>query len=196
MRIVSGPAERTSPLARASNPFPDGCFGVRTPQKQGEQVATNVDDIEFDETDDGNANESGGMKALRAQTKKLAADLKASNDALVLANTKSRAADLKEHLGKFEADPKIAKWAARDIEGDITEDSVKAWLEAEGSAFGWEAPQAQSEEQVANETAARRVSQVTKLAPEAAPASAPSVDAIKSLSFADMEASGMVKKFR
>lgn len=157
-------------------------------------MATNVDDIDFDDNDD-NANESNGMKTLRAQLKKQAADLKAAQDALAAATTKARAADLKEFLDKFEAPAKVAKYAARDIEGDITEDTVKAWLEAEGDAFGWEPPTAESEEEAANQTAARRVATVTRLAPEA-PSSTVTVDSLKGMSFADMEAQGLVQKFR
>lgn len=156
---------------------------------------TNVDDIDLDLEGDNDPNESNGMKALRAALKKAQKEAAENASALATERAKTRTTDLAKFLEKFEAPAKVAKFAARDIEGDITEDTVKAWLEAEGDAFGWEPPTAESEEEAANQTAARRVATVTRLAPEA-PSSTVTVDSLKGMSFADMEAQGLVQKFR
>ena len=99
---------------------------------------TNVDDIDLDLEGDNDPNESNGMKALRDALKKAKKEASDNAAALATERAKTRTTDLAKFLEKFEAPAKVAKFAARDIEGDITEDTVKAWLEAEGDAFGWE----------------------------------------------------------
>lgn len=122
---------------------------------------------EFDDESNTDGAEGTGMKQLRAQLKKLAAD----NAALAAENAKhqvkARADDIVKHL----TDPKVggkaswAKYAARDIEGDITAEAVARWLETEGPDLGWSAPEA--DEDVDNETvsAARQISRATSNAP-------------------------------
>jgi hypothetical protein len=95
---------------------------------------------EFDENGDPIEAPSGesAAKTLRAQNKKLAADLAAAQEAIAAFSAKERKSTIASVLEAKGANPKLAKYV--DVEGDVTAESVAKWLEDEGEIFGYKAP--------------------------------------------------------
>lgn len=96
-----------------------------------------TDNDNFDVDTDDDVQDGNAAKTLRTQNKKLAKDLADLTAQLASFQQKERAGSLATHLSKLGAPAKAAKYAARDIEGDVTEEAVLTWLKAEGDMFGW-----------------------------------------------------------
>lgn len=110
-------------------------------------------------------------KTLREQNSKLAeanaALLKQVED-LLKTNRSRTIADV---LREKKANPKLAKYADRDIEGDVTEAAVEKWLTDEGELFGYkpagadEVDDEDSDEDEVVVTSQQRISAATSNAP-------------------------------
>lgn len=144
-------------------------------------------ETETDEAGDGNA-----AKVLRKQNKQLAADLAAATSKLADLDKKARAATISDVLRDNGGKPGWARYAASDIEGDVTPEAVLAWLEKEGPDLGWEAPETDDDETVENQKQAERVSRATSGAP--AGNVAWTVERIKNASDAELIAAGYMNK--
>ena len=93
---------------------------------------------DVDNLDDGDEPTQSKGNALREQNSKLAsekAELLAQLNKLL---EKDRARTIADTLREKGANPKLAKYAARDLDGDVTDESVAKWLEDEGELFGYQ----------------------------------------------------------
>lgn len=96
------------------------------------------------DADYGNDGDSTGAQAPKA-LREYADKLKAQNDELLARVQKfeaqTRKATIADALRSAEVDPKLARFVERDLEGDVTQDAVDAWLQDNGSLFGLTAKQ-------------------------------------------------------
>lgn len=154
-------------------------------------------DLDNNLDEDETATDAGnGMKALRAQLKKQATDLATATAALTKYQKAEQAKSIGDLLAKNGASPKLAKFVA--VEGDPTEQSVKAWLEAEGDAFGWSAESAAAAAGESDDSAeddgtaenARRISRATADAPVAS--TGLTVSKLANSSFEQLLAAGLI----
>jgi hypothetical protein len=152
-------------------------------------VANDDLDLDFDGDDSGDS--GNGMKALRQQNKKLAADLKKATDQIDEFAKERRTGDLSRFLEDHGADKRLAKHASRELEGDVTSESVLKWLEAEGDLFGWEAPQDDDPAVEQTKTNARRISAATTSAPDA-PSGALTADMIRGMDIQTLIERGII----
>lgn len=143
------------------------------------------------------ADAGNGMKALRAQLKKQATELATATAALTKYQKAEQAKSIGDLLTKNGASPKLAKFVA--VEGDPTEQSIKAWLEAEGDAFGWSAESAAAAAAVESDDSteddgtaenARRISRATADAPVAS--TGLTVSKLANSSFEQLIAAGLI----
>lgn len=117
-------------------------------------------DNEFD--DDATETQSKG-NALRQQNSKLASEKKALEEQLAQLIEKDRARTIADVLRDKQANPKLAKYVARDVEGDVTAEAVEKWLEEEGELFGYNKPDAEEDPDAEQ---AARISQASSQAPQ------------------------------
>lgn len=152
---------------------------------------TNNDDFTGDDDTSGDGN---AAKALRKQNAKLAADLRAREDELATFRKEKRAGDLTSLLAAKGGKAGWAKYAAADIEGDVTEAAVLAWLETEGAqSFDWTAPEADEPDpaEAANRDGARRIANATRTAPAGESAWTP--ERMRTASNQELIAAGILK---
>lgn len=154
---------------------------------------SNVDDddnLDLEVNDDTDNN--NGMKSLRKAKDKADRDNKELRDQLAKLQSKDRTRDLAEFLDNAKAPKRLAKYAARDIEGDVTEETVNEWLKENGADFGWEPEASDDADDDAAELRenARRISNASQNAPEAK--TGMTVDRIKNMSPAELVAAGIV----
>lgn len=143
-------------------------------------------DLDDDAIEDG-ATGGNGNKTLRKQNSKLTNELEEARKEIAAFREKQRSGSIAEFLKAANASEKLAKHAARDIEGDVTEESVLAWLQAEGDAFGWSPDDAEVDPNVQQ---AERISRASSSAPPAT--SGMTVDKMKNMSFDDLIANGLI----
>lgn len=161
-------------------------------------ITDNDLDNETDETADSTTADGGGIANLRKQLAKLTKENAAAKADLAKYQKAEQAKSIGDLLTKHGASPKLAKYVS--VEGEPTEQSVKAWLEAEGDAFGWSADSATasaadesddvSDEQLETAENARRISRATADAPVAS--TGLSVNKLKNSSFDQLIAAGLI----
>ena len=144
---------------------------------------SDVDDYD----DDADEPKPSKGNALREQNSKLAsekADLeKRLNDLL----QKDRARTIADALREKGANPKLAKYVARDLEGEVTDESVAKWLEEEGELFGYTAG---SDEDDADAVQQQRISDASATAPQSQTGFTP--ERIKQMSHAELIQAGLL----
>lgn len=152
---------------------------------------SDVDNTELPEFVEENES-TNGPKALREQNSKLAAVNKELADRLAKFEEAQRARTIADVLSGANANPGLAKYVARDIEGDVTEESVKAWLASEGALFGY-----QAEQESANVTDPATVEQAQRIGTVSAGAPAMptgiSVEQLKNMSAEQMISAGLMR---
>lgn len=149
-----------------------------------------------DDSADGTQAETGGIANLRKQLAKLSKENAANALLLAKYQKAEQAKSIGDLLTKNGASPKLAKFVA--VEGDPTEQSVKAWLEAEGDAFGWSAESAAAAAGESDDSAeddgtaenARRISRATADAPVAS--TGLTVSKLANSSFEQLIAAGLI----
>lgn len=158
------------------------------------------DNLDGDETADNTQPETGGIANLRKQLAKLTKENAAAKADLAKYQKAEQAKTVGELLSKHGASPKLAKFVS--VEGEPTAESVKAWLEAEGDAFGWSADAASAasadesddsevdEADVETAENARRIGKATANAPQAS--TGLSVQKLQSMSHAQLIAAGYI----
>lgn len=126
------------------------------------------DDDDLTLNDEGQGSTDGnGPSVLRKQNSKLSKEndeLKARLEQLEKTN---RQRDIAQYLTEHKASAKLAKFV--DFTGDVTSESVRAWLEAEGDALGWVPETTRTPEEEATAATASRISQTVSSAPESSP---------------------------
>lgn len=112
-------------------------------------------------------------KTLREQNSKLTEANKALQEQLTKLLAKDRTRTIAEVLSDKGANPKLAKYADRDLpEGDVDGAAVEKWLEAEGELFGYKPAGADDDEQEDDKTdelvveQQRRIAAATSTAPQ------------------------------
>lgn len=144
---------------------------------------SDVDEYDDDlDTDTDNA-----PKALRQQVKKLNAELAESRKLIEEFQTRQRQSVIADVLREKNANPKLAKFITRDLEGDVTEESVAKWLEDEGELFGYTPPSPEDEGVAAQQAAISRAS-------TAAPAAQTGIthDFLKNATIAELQQAGII----
>jgi hypothetical protein len=155
-------------------------------------VANDDLDLDLDGDDSNDGGDTGnGMKALRAQIKKLAKEKADQDTELAQFRKQVRSGSIVEFLNEHGASPKLAKYAAADIDGDVTKESVLAWLKSDGDAFGWQEEPGDSSADSDTANQARRISQATSGAPEAQ--TGLTVEMIQGMDFDALIKNGIVK---
>lgn len=123
-----------------------------------------MSDVDYDdETDvtDGNA-----PKALREQNSKLAKQVKDLEGELSKLRSERQTSIIADVLREKQANPKLAKYVSRDLEGkDVTADAVAEWLKEEGELFGYSDPSVEEESPEAVQQ--ERISRASSNAPSA-----------------------------
>lgn len=154
-------------------------------------MTDNNDD--FNDDDSGTAGDGNAAKALRKQNAKLAADLAARDAELATLRTAQKTTTITEALKANGGKAAWARYAAQEIEGDVTPEAVRNWLETNAAeAFDWTPPDDDlSEAEQANRDGARRVATATRNAPPGE--SAIGVSRVKDASIAELKAWGIVK---
>lgn len=153
-----------------------------------------MSDVDEFETENEN-NESGNApKALRQQNSKLSKELQEARDLIANLQKETRSRTIADVLRDKQANPKLAKYIARDIEGDITTETVEKWLADEGELFGYKPVDADGDEgeQFEDETvqAARQISNASRNAPPAPSGLTP--ERIKSMSAQELIQAGLL----
>lgn len=116
-----------------------------------------------DENDEIEQEDGKAPKALRDQNSKLNKQLQ---DALALVEKfqqESRKNTIADALREKGANPKLAKYISRDLEGDVTVDAVDKWLDEEGELFGYKPADADEDEDAQEQ---ERISAATAKAPQ------------------------------
>lgn len=153
------------------------------------------DDLEVDTSED-NPTDSEGMKSLRKALVKSEKERKEAQTELAKQATVNRSRDIGDLLAKVKAPARLGRFAAKDIEGDVTEESVNKWLDENAEDLGWTRPDADdSDDDDADDTAvnARRISQATESAPQAK-SSAITVAKLQSMTDAQLIAAGLMNR--
>lgn len=122
------------------------------------------DEIQFEDDDD-QGDGSNLVKDLRKQIKAFQKQLQDANTEIEGFRREKRASSISSLLEAKQASPKLAKFVARDLEGDVTEESVASWLEENGELFGWQ-PQGAVPDDEAQQAAL--ISQATSTTPQGA----------------------------
>lgn len=151
-------------------------------------------DIDNDDFNDDTAGDGNAAKALRKQNTKLAADLKAREDELAKFRAKERTSTIADALKANGGKESWAKYVALDIEGDVTPEAVRRWLEVEAAgSFDWTPPEADEldEAETANRAGARRVAEATRNAPAGESAITP--DKMRTATHDQLKAWGVIK---
>jgi len=117
------------------------------------------DDVEAeqDQKPKGNA-----ARVLREQNSKLAEKLESLQKELDEYRAEKRKNTIADVLREKGANPKLAKYVSRDLEGDVTAEAVEKWLSEEGELFGYE-PASEEDNEVAAEQ--QRISEAVSSAP-------------------------------
>lgn len=124
---------------------------------------SDVDD-DFDSDDDTGSTSTKG-NALRDQNSKLNKQLQDALAELQKLQVKERQVTIADALREKGANPKLAKYVNRDLEGDVTAEAVAKWLEDEGELFGYQPTDAdddadaEQQERVAAATAGAKAPQ-------------------------------------
>jgi uncharacterized protein YjgD (DUF1641 family) len=159
------------------------------------QQVDNDLDLDGNDGNDGSANDGNGMKALRQQLKKLQKDAEDREKELETFRSKARTSTISDVLKEAKAPEKLARFVARDLEGDITEEAVKKWLADNGDVFGWSPDDSDDGVDPATAAAASRISQATNNAPEPVTGT-PTVEQLRSADYDTLIRLGIVDKRR
>lgn len=117
------------------------------------------DDLDTTETStDGNDLLNKLRKAKRANEKRI----KELEEQLGTYTKVERERTVKEILEKEGVNPKAARLALKDLEGDITPDAVLNWLDDNGELFGYNPAQSAPEQDAENRAALRRQDSATQ----------------------------------
>lgn len=147
-------------------------------------------DNEFENDDVDEAPKPSKGNALRDQNSKLAAENTELKDRLAKLEAKERAGTIAEVLREKGANPKLAKYVTRDIEGDVTADAVAKWLEDEGELFGYQPGGSDDEDDEVAEQQ-ERVSQASARATQ--PQTGMTPEKMRSMSFDQMVEAGLLE---
>lgn len=142
-----------------------------------------LDDLEAD-TPKGKA-----PKALREAYDKQKADLEALRKENEELRSAKRRIDIASALKKHEAPERLAKYAERDLEGEVSDDAVLSWLTTNGEDFGWEAP---GEDDDGTEQQAERLATTVSRAPTPPVGNAALLNQLQSGDYAALVAAGLV----
>jgi hypothetical protein len=160
---------------------------------------TDTDDLDLDTDNGTTGNDGNAAKTLRAQNSKLAKQLEEANTRIAGLEAAKKTADLSDLIARLGVDEKYraraAKYAGRDLE-DVTEESVRNWLKAEGDMFGWTEDAASGDDSTPDPRAdqQRRIAQATSTTPSA-PSGFLTTKMLSSLSDEDLIARGFFPKF-
>ena len=150
-----------------------------------------------DDDDDLNGNDEGGTqgapkpgtsKDLRAKLEDALARLKERDEQLEKYAKQDRASKIATFLKSAEANEGLAEFVA--IDGDVTEDKVKAWLDAKGAIFGYQKPEPLTEDQQLLQRQAAQIAAATNAALPPTPGL--TVDRLKTMTHAELIQAGYI----
>lgn len=122
-------------------------------------------DEEEDEVDNTSmSNDSDAMKQLRKAKRADEKRIKELSEKLEAFDKAQREAVIKKVLENKGVSPKAARLIVRELEGDITEDSVSNWVDDNAEVFGLQTQQQQTPEQSMDRAALRQQDIVTQAA--------------------------------
>jgi hypothetical protein len=162
---------------------------------KGRVMPRNRDYDDFDDEDedeDGNeqgADDSKLVRTLRKQLKAKDKTLEEINDRLAKYEARDRQETVGSVLKAAEVNEKYARWVVRDLEGqEITEESVRKWVEDNADLVGFQAADAGSTVDEGTQESLRRIQSAERGAsgtPDADPIAAKLAD--PNLTAADLE---------
>lgn len=148
---------------------------------------SDVDDLGDDSTDGAGA--TSAPKALRDQNSQLARENAELKERLAKLEVKERTSTIADVLREKQANARLAKYIARDLEGqDVTADAVDKWLQEEGELFGYTPPS--DDQQDADTDAQQRISAATTNA--APPATGWTPERMRSATLAELKQAGFL----
>jgi len=121
-------------------------------------------DEEEDEVDTTQMNDGDAMKQLRKAKRADEKRIKELTDKLEAFDKAQRETVIKKVLEDKGVSPKAARLIVRELEGDITEDSVSNWVDDNAEVFGLQIQQQQTPEKTIDRAALRQQDIVTQQA--------------------------------
>jgi hypothetical protein len=121
-------------------------------------------DEEEDEMDTTPLNDGDAMKQLRKAKRADEKRIKELTDKLEAFDKAQRETVIKKVLEDKGVSPKAARLIVRELEGDITEDSVSNWVDDNAEVFGLQIQQQQTPERTIDRAALRQQDIVTQQA--------------------------------
>jgi len=121
-------------------------------------------DEEEDEVDTTPMNDSDAMKQLRKAKRADEKRIKELTDKLEAFDKAQRETVIKKVLEDKGVSPKAARLIVRELDGDITEDSVSNWVDDNAEVFGLQVQQQQTPERTLDRAALRQQDIVTQQA--------------------------------
>ena len=121
-------------------------------------------DEDEDEVDTTSMNDGDAMKQLRKAKRADEKRIKELTDKLDAFDKAQRETVIKKVLESKGVSPKAARLIVRELEGDISEDSVSNWIDDNAEVFGLQAQQQQTPERTIDRAALRQQDIVTQQA--------------------------------